>query len=284
MTVQKCLFCLALLSLTSQGLVPATAQDATIPDSSVFFELGAGVVWGPSDRSLTAFDQAVRFGPGADGKVGAGVVVKPGPEPLLIELGIDAYFDELSPGLVVNTLTPGSLSVEGFSRAFSLAPRIGLSGDIVPGTQWVVGAGGGIAFQSLELRTAGGPIVLSGSGTTLMGHVDVGLRHEVAPCVFLGAEAYANFYGGYDVHTSTNVVSPLGPTVQTGVRATLRILPGIASRPRGIDNGPFGNASSCKDTNFTPPLSDSASEQGVLATGAYSIQNDPGAIGFLTQD
>jgi hypothetical protein len=160
-------------------------------------DLGVGGGIG-GDRDLTTFNQAIQTGLGPNGKLGAGVVIRQGRT--LIEMGLDAYFDSLSPTRVINTLVPGSLNVEGYDTAFSLAPRLGFAGDIVPGTQWFAGAGGGIAFQSLELRTAGGPVVLSGSATTLMGHLDFGLRQEVAPCFWLGAEGYANFYPGRCPH------------------------------------------------------------------------------------
>lgn len=219
--------CMAFAATSTSARAQTGTEPPIVPPVGIFgyyLDFGAGAVWSGSDRDLESFNQAVSFAPQFTGKVGAGIVVKPDTGPFLIDLGLDGYYDELSPGRVVNKLAPGSLDVDGFSRALSIAPRIGLAGDIVPGTQWHVGAGGGIAFQSLELRTAGGPMVLSGSATTLMGHVDVGLRHEIAPCVYLGVEGFANFYDGYDVRTSTNVVSRLEPTVHTGVRATLRFV------------------------------------------------------------
>jgi hypothetical protein len=212
----------------NRRFVSTNPSDPSAPvlcvDYRPYVDLGGGGVWTLPERDLPAFDQAINSNPGGSGKFGVGVVVGPGP--LLIEVGLDAYLDHLSPGLVVNTLAPGSLAVEGTMSAIGIAPRLGVSGEVVPGTLWSLGAGGGIAFQSVELRTAGGPVVLSGTGTTLMGHADFGLRQEVAPGVFLGGEVYANFYDGFDVRTSTNAVSRLAPTIDTGIRVTLRAMLG----------------------------------------------------------
>lgn len=206
-----------ILELLDASILASSAAEGGGSFGYVDIGVGGGI---GRDRDLTTFNQAIQTEPGPNGKLGAGVVIRQGPT--LLELGLDAYFDSLSPTRVINTLVPGSLAVEGYDTAFSLAPRLGFAGDIVPGTQWFFGAGGGVAFQSLELRTAGGPVVLSGSATTLMGHLDFGLRQEVAPCFWLGAEGYANFYPGYDVHTSTNVFSQMGSSVRTGILLTVK--------------------------------------------------------------
>lgn len=120
----------------------------------------------------------------------------------------------------------GSLPLGGDIETWSLAPRIGLSYDIVrngktPVIPWAM-VGAGVAFQDLR-ATNGGATVLSGNKATAMVTFAGGLKFPVNERVSVGVNGFVNWFDGFTVSAGPGVNAAMASRTEVGGYISLDI-------------------------------------------------------------
>ncbi|MCR9137726.1 MAG: hypothetical protein NXI27_17140 [Alphaproteobacteria bacterium] len=120
----------------------------------------------------------------------------------------------------------GSLPLGGDIETWSLAPRIGLSYDVVRNGKtrmvpWAM-VGAGVAFQDLN-ATNSGATVLSGNKTTAMVTFAGGIKFPVNERVSVGVNGFVNWFDGFNVSAGPGVNAAMASRTEVGGYISLDI-------------------------------------------------------------
>jgi len=120
----------------------------------------------------------------------------------------------------------GSLPLGGDLEAWSFAPRVGLSYDVVGDGKirmvpWAM-VGAGVAFQDLN-ATNGGATVLSGNKATAMVTVAGGVKFPVNDRVSIGVNGFVNWFDGFNVSAGPGVNAAMASRTEAGGYISLDI-------------------------------------------------------------
>ena len=145
-----------------------------------------------------------------------------------VSVGVVGQFQNWNNKKIINKQTTGSTPynnntpLNGTTRAFSLFPRVTLSGPLSEYTSWRAGVGGGVAFQKPD-ATDNNRSPLKGSKATPMINLNGGLGYYMLlPGVDVWLNGYATWLEGYDVKGGTSATARYDTQWNAGATLSLR--------------------------------------------------------------
>ncbi len=188
-----------------------------------YFEIGGGLNFTRGDRELDQFDQSIDAKPGGTGFAEAGVKWNNVFGNVGVSAGIVGQFQNTENQKIVDNRTQGgpTVTLDGTTQAFSIFPRVTLSGPLSEYTSWRAGVGGGVAFQKLNTNESTGGSI-SGSKATAMINFNGGLGYMLMPGVDIWLNGYATWLEGFDVETNSNVSTRYNSQWNAGATVSLR--------------------------------------------------------------
>jgi len=188
-----------------------------------YFEIGGGLNYPRGNREFEQFDQSVNAKLGGAGFGEAGLKWNNVFGNVGVSAGIVGQFQNTNNQEIVNNFDQGgsAVTLNGTTQAFSIFPRVTLSGPLSEYTSWRAGVGGGVAFQKLDATDNSGGAV-SGSKATAMFNVNGGLGYMLMPGVDIWLNGYATWLEGFNVETNSNDPTRYNSQWNAGATLSLR--------------------------------------------------------------